>query len=877
MNSAHPGRGLESALRWLSICPWIADGGRGHRLLEIGGQIEALTDVPPDDLLARPDSWLDRIHLDHRARLIAALDEATEEPRIVDLLFRSGGGTYRWLRARFRRVPEGRMPRRIVGSLEDLEPERRLRTERDLLAAALERAPGAAGIVVRPEATVLGGEAAGDLQGRPSGGLVGPAGPAVLLADAPMTTDDAEFAQATQFALTRAFVASESMAETVPAIVQVLCERFAWPYGELWLTNPGRPVRVGSWSPDDAVGSVPGLDALRLDPGPDELTPELVGTPAPIWVGDLDRRGPEDRLGRAGQAGFHGALIVPIRGRAQVTGVMLLFSPGGAPARLPVVALTDIGRRIGMFMERTLIEEAHALLTSALEQTADSILVTTTDGIVVFVNAAFERISGYSRADIVGRTPRVLRSGRHDASFYDDMWRRILSGEAWQGLVVNRRADGALYEVEAVISPVRDQSGQIAYFAEVARDVTHERELEDQLRQIQKMDAIGRLAGGIAHDFNNILTVIGGYAELLEGSIEDESMRADLAQVQAAARRAASLTRQLLAFSRHQMLQSRVVDLREVVAELEPMLRRLIGEDVELRIELGPEPAVTLADPNQLGQVLMNLVVNARDAMPAGGQVTITAGPVTLDDAFVQGHLGAEPGRHAMLSVTDSGVGMDEATRSRVFEPFFTTKDPGKGTGLGLATVYGIVKQSGGNVWVESEPGAGTTVLVHLPRVEGPLTRPVRDTPRPAAPGTETVLLVEDNLALRRLTARMLGRHGYEVLEAQDGHAALRLARAHPGPIHLLVTDVVMPKMNGPMVAERLTVIRPDTRVMFMSGYADSTSTHLRLIQPGVTLLDKPFSEDDLVMAVRTVLDAAPGTLTGVTPGGGTWRPQPEI
>jgi PAS domain S-box-containing protein len=744
--------------------------------------------------------------------------------------------------------------------------------------SALGRTPGATGVLDGPEAVALGGEGRAEVHGRPKRGLVGPAGPAgPALPDAPATTDGADLAQAIQVALTRAFAASESLAETAPDLVRIVCERFAWPYGEVWLANPGRPVRAGSWSSGDAARSVPGLDALRLDPNPDHLTQELLATPAPTWLGDLDRRLLDDRLCRAGRAGFQGALVVPFTGRAKVIGVMLLFSPGAAPAQLPIVALVDIGHRIGMFVERMMIEEAHAILTSALEQTAESILVTTTDGIVVFVNAALERISGYSRSDIVGRTPRIMRGGRHDASFYEDMWRRLRSGEAWQGVLVNRRADGALYEIEATISPVRDPSGQIAYFVEVARDATHERELEAQLRQIQKMDAIGRLAGGIAHDFNNIVTVIGGYAELLEGSIEDEGMRADLAQVQAAARRAASLTRQLLAFSRHQMLQARVIDLREVVAGLEPMLRRLIGEDVELRIELSPEPAVALADPNQLGQVLMNLVVNARDAMPTGGQVTITAAPVTLDDAFVQGHLGARPGRHAMIAVEDNGVGMDEATRSRVFEPFFTTKDPGKGTGLGLATVYGIVKQSGGNVWVESAPGAGTTILVHLPHVEGPVTRPVRASGRPSASGTETILLVEDNLALRRLTARMLGRHGYEVLEAQDGRAALRLARAHTGPIHLLITDVVMPKMNGPMVAERLTVIRPDTRVMFMSGYADSTSVHLGLIQPGVAILDKPFSEDDLVTAVRSALDTPPGTVPGVSPGSGTWRPQQGI
>jgi len=368
------------------------------------------------------------------------------------------------------------------------------------------------------------------------------------------------------------------------------------------------------------------------------------------------------------------------------------------------------------------------------------------------------------------------------------------------------------------------------------------RRSEEQLRQAQKMEAVGRLAGGIAHDFNNLLTVITSYGDLLlEDLAPDDSRRDDVDQIRKAAEGAAALTRQLLAFSRQQVLEPKVVDLRAVLAGTEKLLRRLIGADVHLAMPLAPDLGAVKADPGQLEQIIINLAVNARDAMPGGGRLTIEAANMVVE---------ARPGRYVMLAVSDTGIGMDEQTKARVFEPFFTTKETGKGTGLGLATVYGIVKQAGGFITVDSEPGRGTTFKVYLPRVDEPVA-PAIARPAPAEPrrGTETVLVAEDAPSVRLVTRQVLERYGYTVLEAPTGDIALRLAAKHHGPIHLLLTDVVMPGLSGRQLAGQLSLLRSEMKVLYVSGYADT-------VEPGAAYLQKPFAPEALARRVRDVLDA---------------------
>jgi signal transduction histidine kinase len=390
------------------------------------------------------------------------------------------------------------------------------------------------------------------------------------------------------------------------------------------------------------------------------------------------------------------------------------------------------------------------------------------------------------------------------------------------------------------------------------REALERKQLEEQLAQSQKMEAVGRLAGGVAHDFNNLLTAIKGHLEfLLEDLPLGSVTRSDAEGIEDAANRAASLTRQLLALSRRQVLQPRVLDLNQTVQEMEKMLRRVIGEDVTLSSRMEPALGHVEADAGQVTQVLLNLAVNARDAMPTGGSLTIETANVELDDEYVRGKLRVESGRYIMLAVSDTGVGMDAETRARIFEPFFTTKEVGKGTGLGLSTVYGIVKQSGGHVWVYSEPGHGTTFKVYLPRVDAPV---VAETVRVAAPSTgrETVLLTEDEAAVRVLARRTLERAGYQVLEADGGEAALRLAESHAGTIHLLLSDVVMPGIGGRELAERLQRQRPDVALLFMSGYTDDAILRHGMLVEGTPFLEKPFTPAGLREKVRAVLDAAP-------------------
>jgi len=505
-------------------------------------------------------------------------------------------------------------------------------------------------------------------------------------------------------------------------------------------------------------------------------------------------------------------------------------------------------------------EEVLRLRDRAIQAVAQGILITDPnrpDNPAVWASPGYERMTGYAAGEIVGRNCRFLQGKDTDPAAAARLRRAIAAGEGCTVELLNYKKDGTPFWNELSISPVRDDQGRLIHFVGVQVDVTARRTLDEQFRQAQKMEVVGRLAGGVAHDFNNLLTVINGYSELLlVGLPPGDPSREMLEEIHKAGERSAGLTRQLLAFSRKQILDARVLDPNAVVAEAEKMLRRTIGEDVRLTLALAPDAGRVRADAGQLEQVLMNLVVNARDAMPRGGRLTIRIRNATLGAAADPAHPAARPGPHVVLSVTDTGTGMTDEVKAHLFEPFFTTKGVGQGTGLGLATVYGIVQQSGGHLRVESAVGKGTTFEVYLPRAEGGSGAvPARSAVRAAPRGVETILLVEDDDGVRGLTRHVLTGAGYAVLEATDGEAAVGVAAGHAGPIHLLVTDVVMPGIGGREAAERLVAARPGLRVLFLSGYTEDAVVRNGVSREDVDFLQKPFAPAAFAVKVRQVLD----------------------
>jgi two-component system cell cycle sensor histidine kinase/response regulator CckA len=506
-------------------------------------------------------------------------------------------------------------------------------------------------------------------------------------------------------------------------------------------------------------------------------------------------------------------------------------------------------------------EDTVRKLWQAIEQSADLVLITDRAGVIEYVNPAFEALTGYSREEAIGQTPRLLKSGQQSPELYQELWATITSGNVFRGVLANRKKSGEIFYAEKSITPVRDSEGKITHFISNDRDITERRRLEAQLQQAQKMDAIGKLAGGVAHDFNNLLMVISSYAELMQNSLAPEHpLRRNVQEIMTASRRAADLTRQLLAFGRKQMQSLQFLSLNGIILEINKMLPHLLREDIQIVFVPGEHLGRVKADRVQIEQVVMNLAANARDAMPDGGKLTIETASVRVDEAYVQQRHAMVPvGDYVLLTVSDSGQGIAPECMTHIFEPFYTTKEDGKGTGLGLATVYGIVKQSGGFVWVYSEPGLGATFKIYLPTVEQqadeiPAPKPVAK----SVGGGETILLVEDEAALRQPAREFLASRGYTVIEATDGDDALRIAKNHTARIDLMITDVIMPHMGGAQLAETLAEKRPQMKVLFVSGYAENTILGHGPIDVMTQFLQKPFSLEELARKIRTVLDPRP-------------------
>jgi PAS domain S-box-containing protein len=668
-----------------------------------------------------------------------------------------------------------------------------------------------------------------------------------------------------QHSVTRILAHSDSLHEAAPGILRAVCESLGWQVAVLWTLDRNaaelRPVHL--WR--DPLVEIPEFEAATRG----TTFREGIGLPGrvwqekePAWIPDVihDSNYPRSRSAAAG--GLHAAFGFPLMADPEVIGVIECYtreirSPD--PALLTMVA--SIGSQIGQFAERRRAEEGlrtnEANYRLLFESNPEAMWVFDAETLrFLAVNDAAIRRYGYSRDEFLAMSIQDIRPPADRARFLE------LRGPDPQGPLEYREVrhctkDGTILAVEISADSI-SFAGRPARLI-LAKDVTERKRLEEQLRQSQKMEAVGRLAGGVAHDFNNLLTVIQGYGDLVLDELEPgDRLCADVRGIKEAAERAAGLTQQLLAFSRRQVLAPEVLDLNGLAREAEKLLRRLIGEDVEIHIALAPELGCIRADPVQLHQVVLNLALNARDAMPQGGTLTLETQNVEVgpDDPATQGLV--SPGRYVLLSVTDTGIGMDEETKANIFEPFFTTKGTGEGTGLGLAMVYGIVRQSGGFIWVRSEPNQGTSFKVYLPRVESQ----VIPTPRSAAvhppSGSETILLVEDEELVRRLARKIFEGHGYNVIVAASGKAALELMGADHRPPDLLVTDVVMPGMSGRELAEQLRAGQPQLKVLFLSGYTDDAVVRHGILEQDVFFLQKPFNSSTLLHKVRGILDNLP-------------------
>jgi len=530
-------------------------------------------------------------------------------------------------------------------------------------------------------------------------------------------------------------------------------------------------------------------------------------------------------------------------------------------------AIRDISDRLRIERElRRVSEEVHrrtaeqlgeyrARLAAIIDSSQDAIIAKALDGTITAWNKGAERTYGYSAEEVIGK-PISLLAPKDRPDEIPEILKKIARGEAIENLeTVRVTRDGRYLNMSISISPLRDTSGELVGASVIARDITTQRRTEDQLRQSQKMEAVGRLAGGVAHDFNNVLGIVNACSEFLRDRIDPSAESFTYVEnIKKATERGAALTRQLLAFSRKQVIKPVLLDLNDRLKDITKLLRPLMGDDVEVVVAPRSTSAVVEADPGQIDQIIVNLAVNARDAMPRGGKFILETASVEFDQHFADQHQPLTAGKYVMLAVSDTGSGMDKATLGRIFEPFFTTKDPSKGTGLGLATVYGIARQNGGHIWVYSEPGHGTTFKLYLPSAEHKLGAAAAAEAEAAVPRhQETILLVEDDDIMRSLTSKLLKEQGYIVVEAENGKLALEWAMAHPGQIDLLLTDVVMPAMSGPELAERLSTANPSLKTVYMSGYTGELMEASERLKRGI-LLEKPFTRTALLSALHKTM-----------------------
>ncbi len=578
------------------------------------------------------------------------------------------------------------------------------------------------------------------------------------------------------------------------------------------------------------------------------------------------------------RAGIRTMMVVPLISKDQVIGILHLQSlKPDAYKEMDMRLAERVGNQIAgaivnaqLFAERKRAEEALRKSEGKFQKLFDEAPVgyqeIDSEGRIIRINRTELDMLGYTAEEMLGRYVWEFIT--------DEESRQKVKGKLAGAIPTGRafdrpfqRKDGTTFPAVMEDRALLDSEGKITGIRATIQDVTERKRaeeekalLQEQLRQSQKMEAIGKLAGGVAHDFNNLLTVIQGYSELiLKGLNPDNRLCQDVREILNASERASSLTRQLLAFSRKQVLQPKVLDLNLHVSNMDKMLRRMIGEDIELVTLLAKDLGRIKADPGQIEQVILNLAVNAKDAMLSGGKLTIETANVELDENYARSHIIITPGNYVILSVSDTGVGITPEIKERIFEPFFTTKEKGKGTGLGLSTVYGIVQQSGGNIWVYSEPGLGTTFKIYLPRIEEGTEslRPAAVSTKPLG-GSETILLVEDEEMVRKLACTVLEKNGYRVLEAPNGEEALRIAQEHSAKqIHLMITDVVMPGMSGRELADCLESVRPEMKVLYMSGYTDDAIIHHGVLDPGIAYIQKPFAPDVLALKVREVLDGS--------------------
>jgi PAS domain S-box-containing protein len=647
--------------------------------------------------------------------------------------------------------------------------------------------------------------------------------------------------------------------------------RMAW----IGLVDP----ESGDVVPVASAGHVDGyLDHLHLTirdvPNGSGMTVTAVRTGEPVAVADpltdpmFTTLQPEVR-----KRGYESAVALPLVVEGKAIGALNVYaSVVNAFGAIEVELLQHIVDEISFKLEvigreetRRATEAERDRLAAVIEQAGESVDITDCDGRIVYTNTAFTNITGYEMREVLGRRPDFLRADSESSESAAAMNDAILEGNAWTGHQRARRKDGSERDMDLAITPLRDASGTVVGTIVIGRDVSRERLLEAQLMQSQKLEAIGRLAGGIAHDFNNLLTAISGYAEILQAELGPEDPRTqDVSQIQRAAARATQLTAQLLAFSRRQILSPTPLDPQAVVSGIAPMLRRLIGEDVEVVVQARAGLGPVLADPSQLDQMLVNLALNARDAMPSGGRLDIEVDETELDAEFVGAHVGAHVGPHVVFRIRDTGTGMPLDVLMHAFEPFFTTKGPGKGTGLGLSTVLGIMEQSNGYIDVTSEPGVGTTFELYLPKTSAPrvgaaLTADVAAEAR----GAGTVLVVEDEAGVRALLCRILEKAGYTVIAAGTAEEALLLEAGHRGAIDLLFTDIVLPGMSGRDLAQAMAVRRPETPVLYASGYNEEIVAARGVIEPGISYLAKPYTSDEVLRRVAGLVRAGQqGTAT---------------